>query len=291
MLGSLVYVQLKNVGTGIVAHYIEVVLAADDLREIDFRDEDCFALRVGAGKEIAKGVDDATATAAHYGIRVIAEVRVVIARIVAATLELIAGKHEAAPFDGDVADSGKPGIARVSGRRAIKFDALGIHGGAKEGHIVFPADNCPKFAEWRRKHGQRGAVAVAPDEALGSRRHQLAVLAEESAVRREKEDGAVKSARVAFHDANDEINVVGASSSREAIEGRAGNVDAALPVTTIIFTARICARPDNRTEVEAAGVSGDESFREQDEFRTLLRGFMRQRGEFLDGTLAIENNG
>ena len=75
------------------------------------------------------------------------------------------------------------------------------------------------------------------------------------------------------------------------IEGRTGNVDAAFPVTTKVFTSRICARPHYRPEVEAARVSGDESFWEQDEFRALLRGFAGQGGDFLDGTLPIENNG
>jgi hypothetical protein len=58
-----------------------------------------------------------------------------------------------------------------------------------------------------------------------------------------------------------------------------------------IFTARICARPDDCAEVEAAGVRGNESFWEHYELRTFLRGFVRQSGKLVDSTLAIENNG
>jgi hypothetical protein len=291
MFRPFVYVQLENVGTGIVADDIEIVLAADDLPEVDFCDEDCFAIGVRSSKEIAKGIDDATATATHYGFRVIVEVGMVIARVVAAALKLIAGEHEAASLDGDVPDSGEPRVSRVGGRCAVKFDALGIHSGAEQGHIVFPTDNCAEFAEWCRKYRQRRTIAVAPDKTLRSGRHDLAVLAEESAVRREKQHGAIKSACVAFHDANNEINVVGASSSSELIKGRTGNVDAAFPVTAKILTALVCARSNDRTEIEPTGVCGDEGLREQDEFRALLRGFVRQGGEFLDGTLAIEDNG
>ena len=224
-----------------MADDIEVVLAADDLPEIDFRDQDCFAISVWSSKEIAKGIDDATPTTTDYGFRVIAEVGVVIVREVASALKLIAREYEATSLDGDVADSGEPRVAGVGGRCAIELDALAIHGGAEQGHIVFPADDCAEFAEWSRKYGQGRAVAIAPDEALRSGRHELAVLAEESAVRGEKEDGAIESACVALYDTNDEMNVVGASSSREMIECGAGNVDAAFPVTTKIFTARICA--------------------------------------------------
>ena len=71
MLGPLVDVQLENVGAGIVADDIEVVLAADDLPEIDFRDEDCFAIGVWSSKEIAKGINYTTATATDYGLRII----------------------------------------------------------------------------------------------------------------------------------------------------------------------------------------------------------------------------
>ena len=172
-----------------------------------------------------------------------------------------------------------------------ELDTFGIHSGAEQGHIVFPADDCAEFAEWGRKYRHGRAVAVAPDQALRSGRHELAVLAEESTVWGEKEDCAIESSCIAFHHTNDQINVVGVSSSREMIEGRAGNVEAAFPVTTKVFTARISARPHYRPEVEAAGVSGDKSFWEQDEFRALLRGFARQGGDFLDGTLPIENNG
>jgi hypothetical protein len=65
-LRPLVDVQLENVGTGIVAHNIEVVLTVDDLSEIDFRDENGFALRVWSGKEIPEGIHDATSAAANY---------------------------------------------------------------------------------------------------------------------------------------------------------------------------------------------------------------------------------
>src|ERR1700730_1531910 len=111
MLGHLLDEQLKNIGAGVVADDIEVVLAADDLPEINFRDEDCFAVGVGPSKEIAKGIDDATAAATDHGFRVVADVGGVVARKVAATLELIAREHEATPFDGDMADSCEPRLA------------------------------------------------------------------------------------------------------------------------------------------------------------------------------------
>jgi len=291
MLGPLVDVQLKNVGARIVAYDIEVVLAANNLLEINFGEEDCFAIGVGSSKEIAKGINDATATATDYGFRIIAELGVVIVGKVAAALKLIAGEHEATSLDGDVADSGEPRVAGVGGRCAIKLDTLGIHSSAEQGHIVFPADNCAEFAEWCRKYRHGRAVAVAPYEALRSGRHELAMLAEESTVWGEKEDCAIESTCIAFHNANDQINVVGVSNSREMIEGGTGNVDAAFPVTTKVFTSRICTRPHYGSEVEAARVSGDESFWEQDEFRALLRCFACQGGDFLDGTLPIENNG
>jgi len=111
MLRPLVYVQLKNIGTGIVTDDIKIVLATNDLPEIDFGDENCFAIGVGSNKEIAEGIDDATATATDYGFRIIADVCMVVARIVPAALELIAREYEAATLDGDVADSGEPRVA------------------------------------------------------------------------------------------------------------------------------------------------------------------------------------
>src|SRR5258708_809537 len=127
MLGPFIDVQLENVGAGIVAGDVGVVLGANDLSKIGFRDEDCLPIGVRSSKEIAKGINDATATATDYSFRIIAEMGLVIVRKVPPPLELITGEHEATSLDGDVADSGEPRIPGVGGRCAIKFDALRIH--------------------------------------------------------------------------------------------------------------------------------------------------------------------
>jgi len=74
---------------------------------------------------------------------------------------------------------------------AIKLDAFGIHSGAEQRHIVFPADDCAEFAEWCRKYGQSRS-SRSPDEAFRSGRHDLAVLAEEMPSGAKKEDGAIE---------------------------------------------------------------------------------------------------
>jgi len=71
-LGAFVYVELENVWAGIVADYVEVVFAADDLSQIDVRHEDGFAFGIGSGKKIPEGIHDATAAAADDRVRIIA---------------------------------------------------------------------------------------------------------------------------------------------------------------------------------------------------------------------------
>src|SRR5450432_1720421 len=75
------------------------------------------------------------------------------------------------------------------------------------------------------------------------------------------------------------------------IDGRAGNIDAAFPIATEIFTARVGSRAYDGAKVQAAWVGGNEGFREEHELRTLLGGIFCEGGEFLDGAVAIEYDG
>ena len=58
----------------------------------------------------------------------------------------------------------------------------------------------------RVENRHRRAVAEAPDEPLGRGRHQLAVLAQQAAVRSEEQDRAIKRPTVAFDHADDEVS-------------------------------------------------------------------------------------
>ena len=147
--------ELENVRASVVTDDIEVHFPADDLGAVDFGDEDDFVFKIGAGEKIAKRIDDATAAARDDGVWLVAERRAIVCGKVATAIELIAGENEAAAFDGDVAHGGEPGIARVSSGRAVEFDTFCVHGRAHQRQIVFPADDCAEFAEWRvvDRHG------------------------------------------------------------------------------------------------------------------------------------------
>src|SRR5262249_43399848 len=102
-----------------MADDVEIVLAADDLRAVDVGKENGLTIRVRSRQEVAERIDDAAAAAADHGLRVVAERRAVVRWEVAPPVELVAGEHEAASLDRDVAHRGDPRIAGVSSRRAI----------------------------------------------------------------------------------------------------------------------------------------------------------------------------
>src|SRR5579863_3567810 len=118
-LGALVHLQLKNVGPRVVADHIQVKLPAHDLGTIDLSSEYGLAFRVGAGEEVPEGIHDAAAAPRHDSIRVVAECGVIVRGKIALAVELIAGKYEAAPLDGNMAHRSDPGISRIGSRRAI----------------------------------------------------------------------------------------------------------------------------------------------------------------------------
>ena len=101
----------------------------------------------------------------------------------------------------------QPGVAIVGRRRAVERDVLRVHRHAQHRHVVLPADHRADSPVWTVDHRQRRAVAEAPDHPLHRRRHELAVLAEQRAVRAEEQRRAVAGAELALmnpadHDAH-----------------------------------------------------------------------------------------
>ena len=121
--------ELENVGASVMADDVEVHFAADDLGAVDFGNEDGFVFEIRSGEEIAEGVDDATSAPSDDGVWIVAEGGAVIGRKITAAIELVARKNKATAFDGDVANGGKPRVARIGSGRAVKLDSFPVHGG------------------------------------------------------------------------------------------------------------------------------------------------------------------
>ncbi len=73
-----IYAQLKDAGVGKMPDHIQMVFSSCDLVQTNFRRENAFAVVVGSGENLAKRVDNATAAADKYRLRVISLNSVVI---------------------------------------------------------------------------------------------------------------------------------------------------------------------------------------------------------------------
>src|SRR5258705_694472 len=103
LLRAFVDVELKNIRARIMTNDVQIIFAANNLRTIDFGDQNGLALEVRACQKIAKRVDDATAPARHDGVRIFTEGGVIVHGKIVPAIELIAGKDEAASLDSNVA--------------------------------------------------------------------------------------------------------------------------------------------------------------------------------------------
>src|SRR5260370_39347558 len=184
----------------------------------------------------------------------------IVGREVAPAVELVARQHEAPPLDRDVAHGSYPGIAGIGCWRAINLDALCVHSCPHQRQIVFPADHCADLSQWRVEHRHRGAIAKTPHQPLGSGWHDLAMLAQVETVGCEEQYGTVEGATVPLDDTNDKVDAVASGRSAECVNRRAGNIHAALPVTTKSFSALLGTRNDHRPEIESSRISRDERF-------------------------------
>ena len=92
----------------------------------------------------------------------------------------------------DVHERRLPGVAVVGGRGDVDLDAGLVEREARERHVVLPADQAAEPAERRLDRAQPAAVALAPDEPLVVRRHELAVVERQLAVGRVVEQRVVE---------------------------------------------------------------------------------------------------
>ena len=68
----LIDMELEDVGSRIVPHNVEVELAANNLTEVDLRDENGFTFLFWPRDEIAKGIHDAATARRHDRFRFVA---------------------------------------------------------------------------------------------------------------------------------------------------------------------------------------------------------------------------
>jgi len=86
------------------------------------------------------------------------------------------------------------------------------------------------------------------------------MLAQVETVGREEQYGTVEGATVPLDDANDKVDAVASGRSAECVNCRTGNIHAALPIPTKVFTALVGPRTDHRPEVESSRISRNERF-------------------------------
>ena len=81
--------ELKNIGSRVVSYHVEVELAPHNLRAIDLRRQNRFALIVGTCQKIAEGINNAASAPANDGARILWKIASIILGIVAPPIELI----------------------------------------------------------------------------------------------------------------------------------------------------------------------------------------------------------
>jgi len=92
--------------------------------------------------------------------------------------------------------------ARYPGHRPCRHnrvESLGIHGRAKQRHIVLPADHTADLPQRCLKYGQSRTVAKSPDQPLHRCWHKLAVFSHQFTLRREKQYGTIEGPDIPFN--------------------------------------------------------------------------------------------
>src|SRR6266540_1659925 len=238
-----------------------------------------------AGKVLAVGPDDRGASASHQFIAFSERDVCGVARC---ALKDAARKHERTRLARDVADRLEPLLGVVGRRRKVDLDARFVEGGARQRHVVFPADQPADAAEIRLDRGEALAVAEPPHEPLVVRGHQLAVVQRELAVGRVDEQAVVESSAVALVHSEREVNAVLARDRAEPVGVGAWDLDG-LPREPREERLAVCAA-DELSHPAARWVNGNEGLRQQDEPRTLPGGLGGDSCDLVERRGSVEDH-
>src|SRR5712692_2363644 len=274
-----------------MTHDVKVIFASGYFAHVQISRENALFSEVGSGDDLTKRIDDATASTRKDGIWLVTERSGIAFRIVGAAGKLIAGKDETPAFQRDMLHGSNPGIAPIRRRSTVELNTFGIHRHTQERHVVFPADHRTESSDVRLKNGQRGPIAKAPDKTFRGGRHELAMLAQVAAIRREEQHRTVEGASVTFNHSHHEMHLALRGDLAQHVNGRPRNIHRTLPVPAIVLTTFWCAGTNNRAKAETTRVGRNKCFRENDQLRSPSRCVVRQSTYFFQCALAMKGNG
>ena len=171
--------------------------------------------------------------------------------------------------------------------------ALGVHREARQRHPVLPADESPDTAGRRCEHLQAAPVALTPDDALGVRRHDLAVDAEDRSVRGHVEERVVerpaRGVASSLGHAHDEHDAVGPCRRAERVGGTARHGHGT-GVEAPVHLLGAGVLPACRAE-DPRRIAGNPALRERDQGGAVPRRFPDQGDGLGDPGVQVEEGG
>ena len=194
----------------------------------------------------------------------------------------------AAALAGDVPHGRDPTVARGERGRGPDVHALAVDVEPGQRHVVLPAGQARQPPVRGVDDRQGGAVAHAPHGALGAGGHQLAVLAEQSAVGSEIQGGVVDrgAVRFAFVHPDHQVRAGLASGGGEGVGDRAGHNDGLVDQQRVPIAVAV---PD-RHGVDPDRIAGDEHLGEHHDPGPFGGGLMQQLDRLVHTGLLIHQD-
>ena len=278
----------------VVTGGIEALPLLGEARRIELGVEDSLLVVERAGEIRAVGTEDRAAAPAEDVAPLELVEKREVRRIRARPLEVARRDHEGPRLAGDVDERRLPGIAVVGRRGDVELDARLVEREARERHVVLPADQAADPPDRRLERAQPAPVALAPDQALVVRRHELPVVERELARGRVVEERVVDRARtggVDLVDPGDEPDAVLAGDRAQSVGIGARHLER-LSVQERERRLRARIRPaGERLRPRRGRIGGNERLREDDEPRARCGGLGRAFREPVERRSSIEDRG
>ena len=242
---------------------IEIETGAHDVGQIDFGHQQPLAAAQWPGQHLAHRRHDDTAAADDRHICSAVNQRDGFAQRCLCRPKPLAGRYQKkTAFMGDVAHGDFPLRPFIHCGRRPDGDALFVQGEAQRRHEIFPADHCADRPHRAGEGAHVAAIAHAPHQPFGGRRHQLAAVPGQPAIGIEVQRRAIQGRPIADDGAD---NHRAAQISRQIAQRqyfRPIQIDGLFPIAPkgIAAGGRAIAQP--HAKVGALGVTAQQGFRQ-----------------------------
>uniref|UniRef100_E6PZ47 Uncharacterized protein n=1 Tax=mine drainage metagenome TaxID=410659 RepID=E6PZ47_9ZZZZ len=183
-----------------------------------------------------------------------------------------------------------PAVSVVHRRSTPQIHTLCVHGGAKQRHVILPADGRSDGSKRRLDGWQRGAVSDPPDEPFGASRHQFSVLSPQAAIGTEEQGRAKEGSASLLNYAQNKFDAMSSGYIAHLDDFISSQRNRRFVVAAKLFASFLGPRSHVSAKPESLEVASQKGFRKDNQLCAGACGLLAIGLDLIECPLRVKNS-